>query len=90
MATSYSHMSGFAVAPGSHVRAGQVIGYVGSSGLSTGPHLHYEVYRAGHAVNPAVVHFGRSAPLLAGRELARFQAQVGQIMTLAIQPPHHG
>ena len=89
MVTSYSHMSGFAVAPGGHVRAGQVIGYVGSSGLSTGPHLHYEVFRNGVPVNPAVVRFGRKPPL-AGRELARFQSQFEQIMTLAIQPPPRG
>ena len=86
MSTSYSHMSGFAVAPGTRVGAGQVIGYVGSSGLSTGPHLHYEVYRGGVAVNPGTFRFGRSAPLLSGRELARFEAQHGQILHLAIQP----
>jgi murein DD-endopeptidase MepM/ murein hydrolase activator NlpD len=57
MATSYSHMSSLAVAPGTHVTQGQVIGYVGSSGLSTGPHLHYEVYRDGAAVNPMGVRF---------------------------------
>ena len=89
MVTSYSHMSSFAIAPGGHVRAGQVIGYVGSSGLSTGPHLHYEVFRNGLAVNPAVVRFGRRPPL-AGRELARFQSQFDQMMTLAIQPPRRG
>ena len=43
--TSYSHMSRMIVEPGMPVRQGQVIGYVGSSGLSTGPHLHYEVHR---------------------------------------------
>ena len=52
IATSYSHMSRILVAPGSPVRQGQLIGYVGSSGLSTGPHLHYETYRGGVAVNP--------------------------------------
>jgi murein DD-endopeptidase MepM/ murein hydrolase activator NlpD len=55
--TSYSHMSSMVVSPGSFVRQGQLIGYVGSSGLSTGPHLHYEVHRGGLAVNPLSVRF---------------------------------
>lgn len=55
--TGYGHMSRIAVSPGSRVRAGQVIGYVGSTGLSTGPHLHYELYRNGAAVNPLSVRF---------------------------------
>ncbi|MEO5586499.1 MAG: M23 family metallopeptidase [Novosphingobium sp.] len=50
--TGYGHMSRIAVAYGSKVQAGQVIGYVGSTGLSTGPHLHYEVYVGGRTVNP--------------------------------------
>lgn len=50
--TSYAHMSRFAVAAGTRVKRGQVIGYVGSSGLSTGPHLHFEAYRGGRAVDP--------------------------------------
>ena len=57
LATSYSHMSSLSVAPGTLVRQGQLIGYVGSSGLSTGPHLHYEVYRGGVPVNPMNVRF---------------------------------
>jgi murein DD-endopeptidase MepM/ murein hydrolase activator NlpD len=61
MATSYSHMSRMAVEPGAYVRQGQLIGYVGSSGLSTGPHLHYEVLQDGRAVNPMSVRFA-SAP----------------------------
>jgi murein DD-endopeptidase MepM/ murein hydrolase activator NlpD len=55
--TGYAHMSRIAVSSGTHVRAGQVIGYVGSTGLSTGPHLHYELYRNGAAVNPLSVRF---------------------------------
>ncbi|MXO75534.1 peptidoglycan DD-metalloendopeptidase family protein [Altererythrobacter aerius] len=50
--TRYAHMSRVAVAAGDRVRKGDVIGYVGSTGRSTGPHLHYEVRVAGEAVNP--------------------------------------
>ena len=52
LGTGYGHMSRIAVSPGQTVSAGQVIGYVGSTGLSTGPHLHYEMYRNGRTVNP--------------------------------------
>ena len=50
--TRYAHMSRLAVDPGERVEKGQIIGYVGSTGRSTGPHLHYEVRMAGEAVNP--------------------------------------
>ena len=55
--TGYAHLSAWApgLHPGEQVRQGQVIGFVGSDGLSTGPHLHYEVYRAGVAVDPGSV-----------------------------------
>jgi murein DD-endopeptidase MepM/ murein hydrolase activator NlpD len=52
MATLYGHQSRFAVRTGEHVRANQVIGYVGSTGWSTGPHLHFEVRLAGKPYNP--------------------------------------
>ena len=51
LVTSYSHMSRI-VAEGGYVHRGELIGYVGSSGLSTGPHLHYEVLKDGVPVNP--------------------------------------
>jgi murein DD-endopeptidase MepM/ murein hydrolase activator NlpD len=50
--TLYGHLSGFAVTAGEQVRRGQVIGYVGDSGRSTGPHLHYEVRIRNTPVNP--------------------------------------
>ena len=59
----YGHMSEIVAQPGSFVRAGQVIGYVGSSGLSTGPHVHFEVRENGTPVNPMSVRF-TSAPVV--------------------------
>lgn len=50
--TRYGHMSRLNVAAGQHVHKGDIIGYVGTTGRSTGPHLHYEVRIAGEAVNP--------------------------------------
>ncbi|MFY7835788.1 MAG: M23 family metallopeptidase [Novosphingobium sp.] len=65
METRYGHMSRIAVAAGQQVRKGDVIGYVGSTGRSTGPHLHYEVRVSGEAVNPLPYMQGKNEQLYA-------------------------
>ena len=61
LGTGYGHMSTIAVWNGERVREGQVIGYVGSTGLSTGPHLHYEMYDRGRTINPLGAHMATSS-----------------------------
>ena len=75
VATAYAHMSrlGPGIKPGVSVRQGQVIGFVGSTGMSTGPHLHYEFHRGGRPVNPLTQKFAMRATV-GGKDLARFQA----------------
>jgi murein DD-endopeptidase MepM/ murein hydrolase activator NlpD len=75
LATSYSHMSRIITSAGQRVSQGQIIGYVGSTGLSTGPHLHFEVTRGGQIINPAKVQFV-SRSLLEGEELAAFRSKL--------------
>ena len=75
LATGYAHMSRIAVRNGEQVRRGQVIGYVGSTGLSTGPHLHYEMYRGGQKIDPSSVRFVNRAQLSAS-EMANFREQL--------------
>lgn len=79
--TTYSHMSRIVAQPGTIVRQGQVIGYVGSTGLSTGPHLHYELYRNGVPVNPASVKFTMRAQL-SGPELASFRERLRNLLSV--------
>ena len=79
LGTGYGHMSRIAVRSGQSVRRGQVIGYVGSTGLSTGPHLHYEMYRNGKTVNPSSVQFVNRAQLT-GAELQNFRAKLAQLL----------
>jgi murein DD-endopeptidase MepM/ murein hydrolase activator NlpD len=63
--TRYGHLSGFGkgIRSGAPVRQGQVVGYVGSTGASTGPHLHYEVRKYGSAVNPLKLNPPRRSPV---------------------------
>jgi len=77
--TAYAHMSGFARAArvGNRVRQGEVIGFVGSTGMSTGPHLHYEVHKGGRPVNPTDVSMP-IGPKLAGKDLEKFRAFVAE------------
>ena len=82
LASGYGHMSRIAVSSGRRVRRGQIIGYIGSTGLSTGPHLHYELYRNGRAVNPSSVTFVTRA-LLEGKELAAFRARIRELTAIA-------
>ena len=81
LASGYGHMSRFAVSSGSRVRRGQIIGYVGSTGLSTGPHLHYELYRGGRAVNPMSVKFTQRAQL-SGSDLAQFKGKLNRLKSV--------
>lgn len=81
--TGYAHMSRIAVGAGTRVRSGQVIGYVGSTGLSTGPHLHFEAYQAGRVVNPMGLRFA-ARPQIDGRELGAFKQRLAAM--LAIRP----
>jgi murein DD-endopeptidase MepM/ murein hydrolase activator NlpD len=73
-ATGYGHMSAFArnLAEGAKVRQGQIIGYVGSTGLSTGAHLHYEIMINGRHVDPMKIKLPRGR-VLEGTQLATFE-----------------
>ena len=81
LATAYAHLSKFAVKAGQAVAQGQVIGYVGSTGLSTGPHLHYEVWLRGQATNPQSIKF-LGGTQLTGAEMTRFQAVLVKLRAL--------
>jgi murein DD-endopeptidase MepM/ murein hydrolase activator NlpD len=77
LGTGYGHMSRFAagIHPGIHVKQGQVIGFVGMTGRTTGPHLHYEILINNVQVNPATVKVPTSSQL-AGGELKRFKSDI--------------
>jgi murein DD-endopeptidase MepM/ murein hydrolase activator NlpD len=78
--TGYGHISRYArgIRPGVHVKQGQVVAYVGATGLATGPHLHYEVWAKGQRVNPLSAKVPQGT-VLAGAELARFKTQKAEI-----------
>ncbi|MDR0329385.1 MAG: peptidoglycan DD-metalloendopeptidase family protein [Rickettsia sp.] len=84
LSTAYAHASNFAknLKPGSIVKQGQVIAYVGSTGRTTGPHLHYEVKIGGKNINPMHV---KSTPgiELAGKQLAKFKQFKSNVRSLS-------
>lgn len=83
--TAYAHNSRFArgVRAGSRVKQGQIVAYVGSTGRSTGPHLHYEVLLNGRQVNPMSVKLPAGEQLL-GKDLKKLQATIPTIDARAI------
>jgi len=80
--TGYGHLSRFAAGlhMGSHVRQGQIVAYSGNTGITTGPHLHYEIYRDGTQVNPLKVKIATGIQLK-GKVLQSFIAQKQHIET---------
>ncbi|WP_425338937.1 M23 family metallopeptidase [Methylocapsa acidiphila] len=86
--TTYNHMSGFArgASEGAHVRQGQVIGYLGQTGLATGPHLHYEIMVNGHFVDPMRVKLARTREF-DGRMLGNFKRERDRIDGLLAKAP---
>lgn len=72
--TLYAHLTGYAegIKSGARVNQGDIIGYVGSTGLATGPHLHYEFRVHGIHKNPVTVEFPKSEPI-ADRYLSKFR-----------------
>ena len=86
--TTYNHMTGFArgITEGVRVRQGQVIGYLGMTGLATGPHLHYEVIVNGHFVDPMRVRLARTREL-DGRTAGMFRREKDRIDQLIAKAP---
>ena len=82
IATGYGHMSRISVAPGMAVRRGQIIGYVGSTGLSTGAHLHYEVYRDGQTVDPMSVRMVQRQQAVDPKQVAAFKARLQALLSV--------
>ena len=87
--TTYSHMTGFArgIADGVRVRQGQVVGYLGQTGLATGPHLHYEVIVNGHFVDPMRVKLARTREM-DGKVLGDFKRERDRIDGLMAGAPN--
>jgi murein DD-endopeptidase MepM/ murein hydrolase activator NlpD len=79
--TAYAHLYRFkkGLKVGSRVKQGQVIGYVGTTGGSTGPHLHYEILKKGRQINPLTATISYPTNVLKGKKLREFQTNVKEI-----------
>jgi murein DD-endopeptidase MepM/ murein hydrolase activator NlpD len=85
--TAYGHMTAFArgIEPGAKVRQGQLIGYVGSTGLSTGAHVHYEIFINSRLVDPMRIKLPRGR-VLEGNVLASFERERDKVDNMMSQP----
>ncbi|WP_236075270.1 peptidoglycan DD-metalloendopeptidase family protein [Mariprofundus sp. EBB-1] len=88
--TAYAHMRSFArgIKKGTYVKQGQVIGYVGMSGLATGPHLHFEFRSRGRAVNPLTVKLKHPSAPVPKSEMAHFRQQTAPLMGMLKDATH--
>jgi len=89
--SAYAHMSRFAsgMTQGRKVKQGQIIGYVGSTGMATGPHLHYEILANNEQVNPANVKF-KAGQILQGKEMLAFRKTMAKVEAQLASIPRGG
>jgi len=87
--TTYNHMSGFGrgIKEGIHINQGQIVGFLGASGLATGPHLHYEVIVNGHYVDPMRVKLARTRQF-DGKMLGDFKRERDRIDGIMAKAPN--
>ena len=81
--TAYAHLSKISVRVGQQLNQGQVVGAVGTTGLSTGPHLHYEVWMNGRPINPASAKLPVGQQLV-GSDLSEFRSAMGRMRNVAM------